>query len=47
MFKREFNTYAKVCEAFDRIGVGIFGNGFDDHLVYGHADDADDVDAGE
>lgn len=47
MFKREFNTYAKVCEAFDRIGVGIFGNGFDDHLVYGHADDADDGDAGE
>lgn len=47
MFKREFNTYAKVCEAFDRIGVGIFGNGFDDHLVYGHADDAEDVDAGE
>lgn len=47
MFKREFNTYAKVCEAFDRIGVGIFGNGFDEHLVYGHADDADDVDAGE
>lgn len=47
MFKREFNTYAKVCEAFDRVGVGIFGNGFDDHLVYGHADDADDGDAGE
>lgn len=47
MFKREFNTYAKVCEAFDKIGVGIFGNGFDDHLVCGHADDADDVDAGE
>lgn len=47
MFKREFNTYAKVCEAFDRIGVGIFGNGFDEHLVYGQADDADDVDAGE
>ena len=47
MFKREFNTYAKVCEAFDRIGVGIFGNGFDEHLVYGQTDDADDVDAGE
>lgn len=41
MFKGELNTYAKVCEAFDESGEGIFGNGFDDHIVYD--DDADDV----
>lgn len=29
MFKRDLNTYSKVCEAFDEIGEGIFGDGFD------------------
>lgn len=45
MFKGELNTYAKVCEAFDESGEGIFGNGFDDHIVYD--DDTDDVAAEE
>ena len=29
MFKKELNTYSKVCDAFDEIGEGIFGEGFD------------------
>lgn len=43
MFKKELNTYAKVCAAFDKDGEGIFGNGFDDHIVFGETDDADDA----
>lgn len=35
MFRRELNTYSKLCEAFDEEGEGIFGSGFDDHIVYG------------
>lgn len=41
MFKKQFNTYRKVCEAFDEIGEGIFGSGFDARIVYDN--DADDV----
>lgn len=40
MFRKELNTYAKICKAFDKIGWGIFGSGFDDHIVYDDADDA-------
>ena len=29
LFKKELNTYSKVCKAFDEIGEGIFGEGFD------------------
>lgn len=43
MFKKELNTYAKVCAAFDKDGEGIFGNGFDDHIVFGETEDADDA----
>ena len=47
IFKKELNTYAKVCEAFDEIGEGVFGNGFDDRIVYGAADAANNTDAEE
>lgn len=47
MFKKELNTYAKVCAAFDKDGEGIFGNGFDDHIVYGEAENVDDAAAEE
>lgn len=47
MFKKELNTYAKVCAAFDKDGEGIFGNGFDDHIVYGEAETVDDAAAEE
>ena len=29
MFKKGLNTYSKVCDEFDEIGEGIFGEGFD------------------
>lgn len=41
MFRKELNTYAKVCEAFDEIGEGVFGNGFDGHFVCDDANNAD------
>ena len=34
MFDRGLNTYAKLCDAFDAEGVGIFGAGFDGRLVF-------------
>lgn len=40
MFKKDLNTYAKLCAAFDEDGTGIFGNGFDDHIVFGELGDA-------
>ena len=43
IFKKEMNTYAKICMAFDEIGEGIFGDGFDEHIVYGNTDDVDYV----
>ena len=43
MFRKELNTYSKVCEAFDKDGEGIFGSGFDDHIVFGDTEDADDA----
>lgn len=42
LFKKELDTYSKVCEAFGEIGEGIFGEGFDSS---GLADDAADLDA--
>ena len=45
MFAKGLNTYAKVCDAFDATGVGIFGAGFDDHLVFD--DDDQDVNGAE
>ena len=42
MFKKELNTYSKICEEFDKHGAGIFGEGFDSS---GLADTADDADA--
>lgn len=47
MFKKELNTYAKVCAAFDKDGEGIFGNGFDDHIIYGEVENVDDAAAEE
>lgn len=44
MFRKELNTYAKICKAFDENGIGVFGNGFDDNIVY---NDVDDVNVGE
>ena len=42
MFAKGLNTYAKLCDAFDTVGVGIFGAGFDDRLVFdGDGQDAD------
>ncbi len=43
MFKKELNTYAKVCAAFDKDGVDIFGNGFDSNIVFGETEGADDA----
>lgn len=43
MFKKDLNTYAKLCAAFDEDGTDIFGNGFDDHIVFGEPSDADDA----
>lgn len=43
LFKKELNTYSKVCEAFDEIGEGIFGEGFDGG---GLVDDSIDTDTG-
>ena len=40
MFKKDLNTYAKLCAAFDEDGTGIFGNGFDDRIVFGELGDA-------
>ena len=42
MFATELNTYAKVCDAFDSRGVGIFGDGFDKRLVFSDDDRDDD-----
>lgn len=46
MFRKELNTYAKICEAFDEIGEGVFGSGFDGHIVFDDVD-ADDADVEE
>ena len=43
MFAKGLNTYAKVCDAFDVVGVGIFGAGFDNHLVFDVDQGADDA----
>lgn len=34
MFRKELKTYSQICEAFDEKGEWIFGNGFDDHIVF-------------
>ena len=47
MFKKGLNTYSKVCEAFDEMGEGIFGEGFDDSALVDVAADADDSPAEE
>jgi len=42
MFAKGLNTYAKLCDAFDAVGVEIFGAGFDGRLVFdGDGQDAD------
>lgn len=41
MFKKELNTYAKVCTAFDAHGEEIFGAGFNGGLVHGVNDNRD------
>ena len=45
MFAKGLNTYAKLCDAFDAVGVGIFGAGFDGRLVFDG--DGQDVDSAE
>ena len=47
MFKKGLNTYSKVCEAFDEMGEGIFGEGFDGSALVDVAADADDSPAEE
>lgn len=34
MFRPELRTYAEICDYFDEYGEGVFGEGFDDHLVF-------------
>lgn len=47
MFKKELNTYAKVCTAFDAHGEEIFGAGFNSGLVHGVNDNRDAEDSKE
>ena len=47
MFKKELNTYAKVCTAFDAHGEEIFGAGFNSGLVHGVNDNQDAEDSKE
>lgn len=47
MFKKELNTYAKVCTAFDAHGEEIFGAGFNGGLVHGVNDNRDAEDSKE
>ena len=42
MFKKELNTYSKICKEFDKRGADIFGEGFNSS---GLADATDDADA--
>ena len=34
MFRSDLKTYSEICEYFDEHGEGVFGQGFNDHLVY-------------
>ena len=34
MFRSDLKTYSEICKYFDEHGEGVFGQGFDDHLVY-------------
>ncbi len=40
MFRKDLTTYSKVCDAFDKDGELIFGDGFDDHIVFDDDDDS-------
>ncbi len=42
MFRKDLTTYSKVCDAFDKDGELIFGDGFDDYIVFDDDDSAEE-----
>lgn len=43
MFRHELKTYSEICDYFDEHGEGVFGQGFDDHSVFGSDDTEGDA----